>query len=145
MILMTHASSSLEYNNGNPSLRQLVHYQFPQDDKHSSLCPIIIIYIRSHMHLSYHSTPVSLTLSLSTDGEQPQSMAFFAQQHYSCCKASYLDKAQTFTDAHTLWEIKEMKIKIVWVTESTGRRASRERGKLKRPTVSRTSIVQLLY
>lgn len=51
-----------------------------------------------------------------------------------------------FTDENTLWEIKEMKIKTVWVTESPGCRASREHGKLKRSDVkSRTSIVQLLY
>lgn len=62
---------------------------------------MIIIYISLRMHSRYKGilicTPMPLTLSLSADVEQPQSGAFSAQQHYSCCKASHLHSARENT------------------------------------------------
>lgn len=116
---------------------------------------LVIIYISSHMHLSYKGilicAPVSLTLSLSTDVEQALPKAFFAQHHYSCCKASYLHSAKETTKGQKNTVIHKCSHAHTHTLENKGKEikstgAFREHGKLKRSAVkSRTSIIRLLY
>lgn len=117
---------------------------------------MIIVYIRSHTqlsckvmliaHLCHLPSPFQQMWSRPSQGLSVLNIIIHVVRQAIHIHPEKPQRKKLFTDERTLWDIKERKIKTVWVTESTGCRASREQSKPKRSDAkSRAPIVPLLY